>query len=320
MPTLRELAIKYANKQAQQINYLTEETPILDMLDWQKATHTTSNVFEKVKDITAGTFVDFDAPLSVVGAKTALDTTHLLKMGGVLYVGADKAQEFGGAASYFESKIPLVLSKTGMAVEQKILYDNFRQYAIDNAHAMSVATPGTSGDTRYSIIAVRFKTGENNGLYPNSGFPSGYILKPTPLYGGNLHNVGTGNYPTSEYQNGTMGYAMELSAYFGWQIANYRTVATIVNIMDGKIPTSKQMDTLINLVRASANTYLFMHPTCKNLLVDAYRDNIVPADFLSGGVTRTLDAWNGVPILTSYNFKPGTEALVPASAISTVVI
>jgi hypothetical protein len=310
MPTLRELEIKFAKKQSQQINYLTEETPILAMLDWQKATHQLSNVFERVKSITEGSFVDLDAPLSIVGAATELDSTKLLKMGGRLVCGFDKGLAFGSATAYFESKIPLVLSATGMAVETQLLYDNFRAVALDNDRVVNIAAPGTTSNDRYSILAVRFKTGENNGLYPGEGFPSGYILKPSVLNGGNQHNIGPSNYPGSEYMDGTMGYAMDLSSYFGWQIANVRTVAVIPNIKEGKLPTSKQLDELLRMVRASNNTFLFMHPAVNDMLVDAYRDDIIPITVTSGNVPRTVNAWNGIPFVTSYNFLPGTEALV----------
>jgi hypothetical protein len=307
MPTLKEIVIKEALKQPEQVDNLTEESPILSMLDFRKATHTLSNQFEKLYSVTGGSFVDLDAPLGIVKKETKLATTHLIKMGGRIVVGKDKALQYGSALAYFNDQQGPILAKTGMAVEYEILYNNLRQVAIDNDRVIDA---GGTGSGLYSIIAVRLKAGENNGLYPADGFPSGYLLKPTVLNGGNLHNVGPNNYPGSEYEDGTMGYAMDLEAYFGWQIANEETVYVIANIKEGKIPSAKDMDTILRKIKRSDNTYLLMHPECRALLQDKYRDYILPAEVSVNNVNRSLKAWDSTPIMESYNFLDGTETAV----------
>ena len=48
METLREISIKHAKKQPQQVEYLTEESPILDVTKWTPASHDFWNAAERI--------------------------------------------------------------------------------------------------------------------------------------------------------------------------------------------------------------------------------------------------------------------------------
>jgi hypothetical protein len=102
---------------------------------------------------------------------------------------------------------------------------------------------------------------------------------------------------------------MRLKGYFGIQIANANTVAAIVNIDSSNVPGKDDIDQMLDKVRASNNTYLFMHRKVQTML-NTYKDSkleMMPAD---ENFRRRIMAWDGVPIITSYNFKDAAEAAV----------
>ena len=67
MPTLKELSVLFAKKQPKQVESITEDSPILDMIPFEEASHELWNVYEDATEITGAGFVDLDAPLPTVG-------------------------------------------------------------------------------------------------------------------------------------------------------------------------------------------------------------------------------------------------------------
>jgi hypothetical protein len=297
MPTLRELSNLYAKKQPQQVDNITEEAPILDIIPFEESSHAYWNVYEETQDVTGASFVDMDEALPTISASTELKKVDLGIMGGKITVPEDKARAYGGMEVYFANKMPVIERQTGMNTEQHVLYNNFRQYAIDNS---KVASAGGSGSELYSMIAVRFVAGETTGLYSPDGFAQGAMLNMSPINGGNLYEIDS---------DGVLGYGMRLKGYFGIQIANANTVAAIVNIDSSNVPGKDDIDQMLDKVRASNNTYLFMHRKVQTML-NTYKDSkleMMPAD---ENFRRRIMAWDGVPIITSYNFKDAAEAAV----------
>jgi len=306
--TLRELSAHYAKKQPKQVDNLTEKAPILEIIPFEEASHGLWNAYEENVNIEGAAFVDMNAPLPEVGADSELKKVDLNIMGGEMFVAEDKCQMFGGPAKYFAKKMPIILRASGMSAEQKIVYDNFRQFAIDNGNALD---GGADTDDCYSIVAVRFQPGVTTGLYSPEGFKSGAMLDVKPIANGALY----------KNSSGVLGYGQRLKGYFGIQIADDRTVAAILNINASHVPTPAQIDDLLAMVRAdSADTKLFMHMRCKNFL-NKYKGG----DGATAGVgslqttpqtkdlVRLFEAWNGIPIVTSYNMLEGTEESVSLS-------
>jgi hypothetical protein len=324
--SMQELSVMYAKKQPQQVQYLIEEAPILAMFPWQQATHDLWNVYEELVDVVGAGFVDLDAALPTVKSDSRLKQVNLLKFGGTLKVGHDKAQLFGGANAYYSTKIPSILRRSGETAETSIIYDNLWQFAQD-AHQNAdlgnydrLIDIGASGG--YSIIAVKFVPGETIGLYSPKNFGQGALLMNMPLNGGLPHDIG----------GGIIGYATALMSFWGIQLAQPRNVAAMVNInadLSTNFPTETQMDELLNMVRASgvnpatgkSNTFLFMHPKVLTALYEykggttgsSSKLRMVVADRNMG---REIDAWNQVPIITSYNFLEGTEGAITVSAMT----
>lgn len=307
LDTLRTVALQKAKKQPKQIDQLTEETPFLDLVPFDAATHDLWNVAEQLVSADAMSFVSFDQPLPSIGSDAALIRFDLAKMGGMMEVAEDKARQYGGHTKYFADKIGPVLKMTGMNTERVIAYNNLRQYALDQFLAgkttKTVYSAGGSANANYSIIAVRFEEGVCSGLYNPNGFGNGVLFDTEPLNNGALYKINA---------QGQTGYGVRLKADIGFMITGVRNVGAIVNIdlANNKLPTAMQMDDMLADIRAtgSGRTMLLMHTRVKNALCRAFKDDRVelrPADSV---INRTLKAWDEVPFVTSYNMYDGTEA------------
>lgn len=293
--TLKELSDLYAKKQPKQVDYLTEEAPILAMIPFEAASHGLWNAYEKVTDVTGASFVDMDAVLPVVSSESDLLKFDLQVMGGKIEVGEDKAKMYGGAAKYFATKMPTILRKSGQSAESAILHNTLRAYAIAQGNVIEPAT--ATGDSNYTILCVRFVSGETTGLYSPDGFQNGATLDAMALNNGALY----------ENASGVTVYGMRLKGYFGFQVANPYTVSAIVNVKSTKLPTSAQMDELVERARGTAgNTYIMCHPTVKRFLytLKTSKMTVTPGD---ANMNNMVERWNDIPIITSYNFANGTE-------------
>ena len=297
MPVLQELSVEYAKKQPKQVDNLLEEAPILAMLQFYAATHALWNVYEELTDVVGGAFVEMDSVLPTVSAESELKKLDLAIMGGQMTVGEDKARVFGGPVKYFARKMPSVLKQTGISAERSILYDNLRAYAIDKGKVLSA---GSTTDTNYTMIAVRFEEGVCGGLYSPDGFKNGAMMDTKALNGGSLYDIG----------GGVNGYGIRLKNYFGFMIAGIHNVAAIVNIKSDKVPTEAQIDDLLDLVRAQpGNTHLYCHRKVLTYL-GTHKEPALRMSTSDKNYDRRIASWNGIPIITSYNFDNGTEAKV----------
>lgn len=292
MQTLKEIANEKAKKQPEMVDALTEEAPILAVCRWTAATHGLWNVAEKVEDITGPGVVEMNAPLPTVDVATQLVKTDVEILGGVMEVPKDTADQFGGAPAYFARKQDKVLRKAGMDTEQRLFFNNWLRGAKDVKNILPTAA--TSGDGR-TILAVRFDPDANVGIYDPAQFDQGRLLRLNELSGGQLYHLRS--------RPGVSGYGVELRGRFGWQmLAPEKTVAAIVNIQPGKLPTETQIDELIALVHGTpANTYLFMSEKTKIMAVNPFKKDRVEMLNADNDLKTMVAAWNGVRIITSYN-------------------
>lgn len=292
--TMKELSDYYAKKQPHQVDSVTEDAPILNSLKFEAASHGLWNMYEDVTGISGASFVDMDAPLPNVDVNTDLKKQDLGIMGGIIEVPEDKAKMFGGKEKYLAKKMPTILRQTGSETEKAILYKNLREYALRNGKAISA---GASTNDCYSIIALREVPGETIGLYSPEGFKSGAMVDVSPISGGNLY----------KNQQGVLVYGMRLKAYFGYQIANPYTVASIVNINKTNKPTPDMLDELLATIKATpTNTKLLMHEKMRTLLF-SLKGSVLQVSVGDKDIDRRITHWNGVEVLTSYNFLDGTE-------------
>jgi len=296
--TLRELSTELAKKQPHQVDHLLEETSILDTVPFEPASHTLWNVYDEVSEVTGGGFVDMNAPLPDVEVASELRKVDLSILGGQMFCPEDKALAFGGREKYFSRKTPQVLRKLGVDAEVAVIYDNLRAFALDQGKTLDA---GAAGDLNYSILAVRWVEGETTGLYSTETFKQGGLFDVTPLHGGTLYE-----HPDT----GVLGFGVRFKGYFGIQLANPHTVAGIFNVTTASAPTALQVDNLLDMVRAAGRTYLYCHRKVLSILADLGKGaafQMAPGDT---HVDRRVAEWNGVPIVTSYNFKDAAEAHV----------
>jgi hypothetical protein len=309
---MRDVAIDRATKQTKLVDNLTEEAPLLQMMPVEAATHGWSNVYEKLVNITPASLVDLDDELPEMDATTKLVQEDLSVLGGTMYVGTDKAKKFGGPAPYFNKKLPAILRETGSQTENSLIYNNFEPFAINNGKVIDVEG---SSNTNYSILCVKWVPGEITGLFDEEGFGSGQgkMLQSVPLWGG---KVGKKRFTFADSTEKEISvYGSDWKTYFGLQLANDRYVSTMVNIdIDSateKFPTEKQMNQLINEARGNngGSTFLYMHP---NILTELfrYKSAHLEVQVQTENMDFRFTSWNGVPIITSYNFDEGTEANV----------
>ena len=305
--SFREIAIANSKKQPDMVDQVLEEAPILDMMPMQAASHGLWNLYEEQGTVTGASLVDFDDELGEVSSNTKLQQVDLSILGGKIYCGEDKARKFGGFTNYLASQLPAILKQTGMDTEYSLIYNNIRQFAIDN-HTASVEklfNAGGSANANYSILCVNWQPGQVTGLYDPNGFGQGALMDVQPLNNGGLFDHAEGG-------KNILSYGARLKSYMGIQLANARYVSSIVNIDKGAgdLPTEAQLDDAISAARGRAGTtFLYMHQDVLTALYK-YKGNSLQITNGEKSVDRRLVDWNGIPIVTSYNFLQGTEANV----------
>ncbi len=296
--TLKELSTAYATKQPHQVEHLLEDTNVLDTVQFEPASHTLWNVYDEVTEVAGGGFVDMDAPLGDMEVNTELRKVDLSILGGKVFCPEDKALAFGGKEAYFSKKTPKILRKLGVDAEKAVIYDNLRPFALDSGNALDA---GSETDLNYCILAVRWVEGETIGLYSKDTFKDGALFNVTKLHDGALYE-----HPTS----GVLGYGVRYKGYFGMQLANPKTVAGIFNVTPASKPTSLMVDNLLDMVRAGEGTYLYCHRKVLSILADIGKGAAFQMGPDQDKVDRRIAEWNGVPIVTSYNFVDAAEAHV----------
>lgn len=308
LDTLRAIALEKSKKQPKQIDHLTEEAPILDLIPFQAATHDLWHAAEKLVSADAMGFVAMDEPLPSVTSTTALIKFDLAKMGGLIEVTEDKARQYGGKEKWFADRTAPVLKATGQSTERTIVVNNLRQYVLDR---FATTTPrnaysaGGSANANYSIVAVRFEEGVCTGLHNPNGFGNGVLFDTEAINGGSLYKINAA---------GQLGYGVRMKTDLGFMITGDRNVGAIVNIdiANNKLPTAAQIDDLLSDVRAtdSGRTMLLAHRDVVNALCRSFKDGRVQMRPADKNIDRTLESWGGVPFVTSYNLYRATESNV----------
>ena len=308
----RDVGILMAKKQEHEIDAVTEEAPILAQLPMQEASHGIRNVYEELKEVDGAQLVNLDDELPTIGSEGTLGYQDLSVLGGIIRVGEDKANKFGGAAAYFAKKMPSILRQTGADTEKSLIYNTMRPYAKANGREQTAG--GTTASTQYSMVCVKWVEGETIGLYDAQGFGDGKVFDMLPLNGGNAYEF------TDTDSKTKVGYGERIKAYFALQLANPRNVSSIVNVeltADGTtdtgfkaLPTEAQISKMIRDARGNpANTLIYCHPAVLDAL-GVYKSGALQMTPSDNAYSQIITTWNGIRFVTSYNFDDGTEAVV----------
>lgn len=300
MQTLKEIAADKAKKRPEMVDYLTEESPILDSLKFIGATHGLWNVEEVLSGIKGASFVDLGAPLPSVDAKTDLKQTYVSVMGGEMEVSVDKAAQFGGPDKYFSRRENAILKQAGMDTEVAIFEKFWRKAALQN----DLITKGAATSKCYTIMVVRFDQEINVGIYDPNGFNQGRLLEVTPINGGNKYHLRS--------QAGVLGYGVEYRGRFGWQLlAPKKAVHAIVNVNGENLPTLAMLEDAIAEVRGTAsNTFIFGHHKILTKTMSAIKKDYLQLSNGDKSLSTAIGDLNGIKLVGSYNMADGTEAKV----------
>ena len=186
--TLKELAIALSKKQEHYVDYLTNESPILDNMRFEASTHGLWNAYEEVSKIDGAGFVDINQPLPEMEVDSSLKKIDLSILGGEIFVPEDKAAVIG-VSEYFSKKIPILLKHAGETAEKKIIYDNFIPYAVGNGKAVSAgqtyivpktepAKPSSSSSGGYSHSHSYVYTDNGDGTHTGRCYANDSTLAP----------------------------------------------------------------------------------------------------------------------------------------------
>lgn len=308
----RDIGIRMAKKQAHEIDAVTEEAPILAAIPMEKASNGLRNVYEELKDVDGAQLVNLDDELPSIGSEGTLGYQDLSVLGGIIRVGEDKARKMGGAAAYFAKKMPSILRQTGADTEKSLIYNTIRPYAKANSREQKAG--GSTASSQYSILCVKWASGETTGLYDAEGFGNGKVFDMLPLNGGNAYEF------TDTDGKKKVGFGERIKAYFALQLSNPRNVSSIVNVEltpDATsdtgykaLPTEQMMNKLIRDARGnSSNTIIYMHPAVADAL-GVYKGGALNMSTEGTDYNTIVMSWNRIRIVTSYNFDDGTEAVV----------
>jgi hypothetical protein len=315
----RDVALARAKKQAVMIDAVTEEAPILASMPMEEATHGLRNVYEVLKDIEGAQLVALDDELPSINAEGTLEYQDLSVLGGIIRVGEDKAKKFGSAAAYFAKKMPAILRETGANTEKSFIYNNFRVFAKANSREQSAQlSAAATVDTQYSLLVVKWTAGEVTGLFDPEGFGKGQVFDILPVNGGNIYEYTDADTKTK------LVFGQRIKSYIALQLANPRNVSSIVNIELTEdatdptgyqaLPTEAQIRSAIRDARATAgNSFIYCHPAVKDAL-GAYKGSAVQMTTGEGDYNTVITSFDGIPVVPSFNFDDGTEAVVSGYA------
>lgn len=295
----KEIAVANAAGQKDYVDAITQASPEIATLPMSPSTHGDWDMSPVVKDITGGSFIEFNAALPTMSVNSDLEKVSLKILGGKMFCPQDTARQYTqGQAEYFAKYSLPLIRKSSQTVGADILTNSFRQYAIDNSNYIKV---GTTGSNFSSIVAVTFVEGEIEGLYNPNFWNGNGIFNIENLYGGNL----------MENSSGVAGYTQQMKTVMGVKLLNAKKVSAMVNINASNLPTATLVDQLLEQCEAGTGmkTLLYMHPRVytylKNLKNTAITDFAGDMDIFKG-----FTSWDLAPIVQTYNMPKLTESLV----------
>lgn len=299
--TMKELSDKYCIKQPKQVDDITEEAPILARMPFAPSSHGLWHNYDKLTDVEGAGWVDMDSPLPTMRADGKLEKIDLGILGGKMVVPHDKAVQFGGKDAYFASKLAATQKKSGMRAESAIIYANLLPFAKSNKKLVDAGGTGEG----YTMLAVTWEKESNCGLYSPKGFKMGGMMQAIHLSNGSLY----------EDKDGVMVYGMALKAYMGIMLVEPKKISGIVNITKDNVPTETMIDCMLADCRASnnTNTMILCHPKAQTFL-NTHKGKSLQVVPDTKDFRRTFTHWNGVELVTSFNFTEGADQHIDVAA------
>lgn len=302
--TLHDLAVCYAETQANIVDGLTEDTPILEVVKWKPTNKGLENVVPVLTEIEGPAFVDMEGSLPFVTASRDLRVFNVIKWGATDEVTKDAAMKLGGAAKYFSDNFNPIMRKASVDLEKKLIYNYWLRAATYCNNKLNKRTLVDAGDPNggHFLMAIHFDEQYNVGLYDPQQYSAGNFFTITYPYGGKLHILhGAG-------KEQIYGFSILYECLIGYQIVEDmadRCIAAIVNIdidNDKHLPTETMVDDLLDQVRAQPkNTYLFCTPRVVSHCLKGFKKDRVQMSSSETDIKTQVLSWDGIPIIPSYN-------------------
>jgi hypothetical protein len=307
--TLNRLAINKGKKFVDQVDNITENAPVVKVMPFRQSTDQLYDVSAELKTVSSVGRVDLNAPLPEIQIADGLKQTQLNTFGAQMFVPEDTATQEGGPDKYFANNRMSFERQTGMDMEKNYIYNAFLPFALamNKAGHRTAQNAGGSANKNYCILVVRFDDVNFSGLYSPLMFKRDTFLDIEPINGGKMY---INPDPASPWFK-VLGYGLRMKSWLGVRMLSHRNIGSIVNVdLDTATPlTVMMMNKALLSARSgeAGRTFIFCHP-----MVKLYLDNIGKIQFMGTeyGDSKAdfqLEAWNGVPIVTSYNFVEGAE-------------
>ena len=307
--SLNQLSIGKAKTFVDQVDNVTENAPIVKMMPFTASSDQLWDVNSELKLVSSVNRVDMNAPLPEIQVADALRQTQLNIFGASSFVPEDSATLEGGPDKYFAKNRKAFERQTGMDVEKNYLYQAFLPFALamNKAGYNTVQNAGGSANANYSILVVRFDDVNFTGLFSPLMFKRDTFLDMKAINNGALY---ANSDPDSKYHK-VLGYGMRMKTYMGVRMLSHRNIGAIVNIdVTTATPLTKMMMNKALLSARSGEagkTIIMCHPTAKLYLEDIGKIQSIQTSYSERAADFTLETWNGIPIIPSYNFMDGTE-------------
>jgi len=323
---MREVILSQEPKQAEFVNTITEDAPIVgnDVL-FQAASNNIVNKYEKAREVVAPKRTDLDAPLQLLSLVSDLKETKLFKIAGLLELPQDQIEAATPqwVAQWMARKLPVILQAGMGNIEQSYLYDTLLANCLANAGRTINMNVAASGNNYFSILGCCYDAGQNVGLYnanrtnPTGGAagagdgdtPQQTFFRMQAMWNGGLGKL----------SNGASGYSWDVSAMLGFQMANEKKFKAIVNIDESHFPTYQQLIEFARDIRGNnARKHIYMSRTIADKILSLYTRASGDNSFSSlivvdqNGRIRIC----GIPVTESDNFLNGSEKAIPTSAIA----
>ena len=307
--SLNQLAISKGKAFTEQVDNITEQSPIVRAMPFNKSSDQLWDVSSELKMVSSVQRVDLNSPLPSFHIADAMRQTQLSIFGATSFVPEDTAILEGGPDKYFSKNRKSMERQTGMDMEQSYIYSAFLPYALSKNKEgyETVQNAGGNANTNYSLIVARFDETNLSGLYSPLAFNRATFLDIKAINGGQLYQN-----PDKDHQfYNVLGYGMRMLTYVGVRMLSHRNISAIVNIdVDATTPLTKKMvQRALLSARAgeAGKTMIMCHPKVKLVLEDIGKIQSISTEYKDKNANFTLESWDGVPIVTSYNFMEGTE-------------
>lgn len=317
--TLQQVALSYSKIQQKLINSFMKELKFMQTIPFMQATHGLFNQYEEVTKVNGAAFREFDAPNEVMDIETVMKQERIGVLAGEMSVSEERAlmianntSDSGKAAEvYFAKRTPIVLNDAGKATERHFIYENLyrKMFAYNkiigsDASKRTIIDAGGTGNTNFSIFAIRQNKEENCGLLSPIGENKDEVMVMDWLNGGERHKISSGEHA------GKIGYEATWRAFLGYQVARPDCLGAIVNIdpANSHNVTASQIDDLLDRIDADpSDTVLVMNRGMKTK-VGGFKYEKLRTVIADNEMRNVIEEWNGIPLIGTNTMARGTES------------